>query len=592
MTGPEAQQFLAAIWKLSDGRVLAGLGLTILAGLAEGLSLMLLLPLVALAAPGAAGPNLALPLVGGWLGDSGLGIAPLLGVFVGFVAIQALLTRIKNLFNQRTMLLIAERLRLDLFTAMSLARWDAVQTRRGSDLSHTLTSDVDRVIGAVGSALTLFQAVFMLIVYLLLAVFVSWQMAAFATAVGGALFAVLYPLRRHAVRHGKELVALYMAETASVLEFIGSIRLAKLFTAEQQQVRAYSSHLARRRRAIVEYVGFTSWGAVMFQVGVAAMAAAFVWLAISVYVIAFANLAVLLVIFARVAPRFGSIQENSQQFLSEAPAFASYQAALEFFATNREDQNESGTPPPVLEEAIRLQGVGVEFAGSAEPSLDDVSIEIRAGSITALIGPSGSGKSTLADILLGLTGPHRGAVLVDDTPLDDSNRRAWRETVASVPQDAFLMNDTIAANLRLARPDAPDDELWRSLDQANIGELLRGLPEGLETMAGDRGTRFSGGERQRIALARALLRRPQLLILDEATSALDWENQQIIASAIRELRGHLTIVTIAHRPSLIAFADAVVTLERGKVAEQGSYADLKARPGSALSRMLAGEAAA
>ena len=117
---------------------------------------------------------------------------------------------------------------------------------------------------------------------------------------------------------------------------------------------------------------------------------------------------------------------------------------------------------------------------------------------------------------------------------------------------------------------------------------MRALPDGLDTIAGDRGTRFSGGERQRFALARALLRKPQLLILDEATSALDWENQRMIVAAITALRGELTIVTIAHRPSLVAFADHVVALENGRIVEQGSYEELAARDESKISRMISG----
>jgi len=190
---------------------------------------------------------------------------------------------------------------------------------------------------------------------------------------------------------------------------------------------------------------------------------------------------------------------------------------------------------------------------------------------------------------LGLTRPTQGSMTIDGIEVDESNRRAWRASVACVPQDAYLLNDTIAANLRIAKEDATDEELWESLEQANAADFVRSLTHGLATIAGDRGTRFSGGERQRIALARALLRKPQLLVLDEATSALDWENQNVIADAIRALRGQLTILTIAHRPSLIAFADEVIALERGKVAAQGSFADMRGDPNSPLARMLQGD---
>ena len=163
-----------------------------------------------------------------------------------------------------------------------------------------------------------------------------------------------------------------------------------------------------------------------------------------------------------------------------------------------------------------------------------------------------------------------------------------RSTVASVPQESQLLHTTLASNLRLGNAHATDVEIWDALERANIAELVRALPDGLETVAGDRGTRFSGGERQRFALARALLRKPQLLILDEATSALDWENQRMIVAAITALRGELTILTIAHRPSLVSFADHVVALENGRIVEQGSYEDLAARDESKIARMISG----
>ena len=192
-------------------------------------------------------------------------------------------------------------------------------------------------------------------------------------------------------------------------------------------------------------------------------------------------------------------------------------------------------------------------------------------------------------MLLGLLEPTAGKILVDGVEIDASNRRRWRDQVAYVPQDVFLLHDTIAANLRLAAPQASDDASWTALRAAHASDFVEQLDQRLETVVGDRGARLSGGERQRIALARALLRKPSLLILDEATSALDWQNQALIARSIDGLRGAMTILTIAHRPSMIAFADWVVAMEDGRVVEVGQYQRLKAKPASRLSRMLSGE---
>ena len=515
----------------------------------------------------------------------------MLAVFVGLIALQAFLNRWRTLYNQRLPFEATDKMRVMLFKSMSMADWTAINTRRSADLNHALSNDTDRMFVAATACLNVFQAVVLLFIYVALAAGVSWPMAALAVLVGSVLFAVLYPIRRRAAKHGKVLTEELKDQIQIVLEFIASIRLAKLFTSEKNHSEAYKAHLAGVRREILGFAALSNWGTVFFQVGAAIIAAAIVWFAVTNLKLDLATLAVLLVIFARVAPRFSAIQTGVSQFLSNAPAYLNYREMARFFHAHRESESGAETHAPSLSSSIEFRDVRVEHESASSPALAGVSVVIRAGAITALIGQSGSGKSTLGDLLMGLTRPNDGIILINESPLEDTQRRAWRGSVACVPQDAFLMNDTVAANLRISQPNASDDALWRCLDQANAGDLIRSLPEGLETAAGDRGSRFSGGERQRLALARALLREPQLLVLDEATSALDWENQTIIADAIQSLRGKLTIVTIAHRSSLITIADDVIALDRGKVVASSSYAEMKSDPNSPLSRLLAGDIA-
>lgn len=563
--------------------------LSLIAGLTEGISLVLLIPIVAAAASDPSGQMAGLPLIGDYLSLLKLELTILLTIFLAVIALQAIFTRMTNIYNNRIMHKATDAIRLRLFENISMAHWGAISTRRTSDINHVLSNDTDRMVLAASAGLGLFQAAIMLLIYMMLAAAVSWQMALFAVIVGSLLFGALYPIRRRATAHGKEMTEKLQNKNHVVLEFISSIRLAKLFTAERDHSEAYSRHLESIRRQVVDFMALTTMGTLLFQVGAAIIAVVFVWLSIKVFALDIARIGVLLVIFARLAPRFNMIQNSTQQFLANAPAFTNYRSMTEFFVTNRETDPLIQQTPPRLTRSIAIESISVEFQDAAAPSLDNITLNIRAGKITALIGQSGCGKSTLADILLGLTRGDSGSLLVDGTPITEENRRAWRSSVASVPQDAFLLNDTIAANLRISNADADDDALWQCLDRANIGDLIRSLPDGLDTMTGDRGMRFSGGERQRLALARALLRQPQLLVLDEATSALDWENQNIIAKAIEALRDELTILTIAHRPSLITFADDVIALAKGKVIAQASYDDMKRDPSSPLSQMLIGE---
>jgi ATP-binding cassette, subfamily C, bacterial len=172
---------------------------------------------------------------------------------------------------------------------------------------------------------------------------------------------------------------------------------------------------------------------------------------------------------------------------------------------------------------------------------------------------------------MGLIVPNEGRVLVDETPLSAERTQPWRNQIGYVPQDTFLFNDTVKANLLWARPDADDEEITQALRSAAAEEFVFGLPEGIHTVLGDRGVRLSGGERQRLALARALLRKPSLLVLDEATSALDSENERRIQDAIEKLHGRMTILVITHRLSTIRKADVIHVLEEGRLVESGDW---------------------
>ncbi|HEX6259809.1 MAG TPA: ATP-binding cassette domain-containing protein, partial [Woeseiaceae bacterium] len=240
-----------------------------------------------------------------------------------------------------------------------------------------------------------------------------------------------------------------------------------------------------------------------------------------------------------------------------------------------------------LESEIRLRNVRFRYDKDVEQNvLAGLDFVIPAQRTTALVGPSGAGKSTLADLLMGLLEPDAGAVEVDAVPLTRKSLRSWRGRVAYVPQETFLFHDTVRANLLWARPEATDDELWRALDAAAAGEFVRAMPRGLDTVVGERGIRVSGGERQRLALARALLRAPSLLILDEATSALDSESERRVQGSIEALHGRLTMIVIAHRLSTIRSADQIVVLDGGRVVEIGTWSELASRPDGRLSALL------
>ena len=214
-------------------------------------------------------------------------------------------------------------------------------------------------------------------------------------------------------------------------------------------------------------------------------------------------------------------------------------------------------------DAIVLREVGFRYPGASRPALDGLSLTIPKNSSVGVIGPTGSGKSTLVDLLLGLYQPTAGEILIDDRPLTPELVPSWQASIGYVPQDIFLIDDTIARNIAFGLPDNEIDPA-RLREACAIAQLLdfveAELPDGFDTNVGERGVRLSGGQRQRIGLARALYHRPSLLILDEATSALDMATEAKLLDALRSLAGKLTMVVAAHRLSAVANCDQLVDL--------------------------------
>jgi ATP-binding cassette, subfamily B, bacterial len=209
-----------------------------------------------------------------------------------------------------------------------------------------------------------------------------------------------------------------------------------------------------------------------------------------------------------------------------------------------------------------------------EPVLRGVSFTVEPGQMVALVGPSGAGKSTTSMLVSRVYDVTEGAVVVGDVDVRDATLASLRDTIGVVTQDAHLFHETIAENLRYAKPDAGDDELWAALRGAQVEELVRGLPDGLDTVVGERGYRFSGGEKQRIAIARLLLKAPSIVILDEATAHLDSESEAAVQRALSVALAGRTALVIAHRLSTVRDADQILVLDDGRIVERGTHEEL------------------
>jgi ABC-type multidrug transport system fused ATPase/permease subunit len=238
-------------------------------------------------------------------------------------------------------------------------------------------------------------------------------------------------------------------------------------------------------------------------------------------------------------------------------------------------------PPIDFRHDIHFDHVTYSYPTTDAPALADVAVTIVKGQRIGVVGHSGGGKSTFVDLLAGLLHPTSGQILVDGNRVDD-RLHAWREQIGYVPQAVYLLDDSVTANVAFGVPDAEvdTDVVWQALEWSQMADIVRDLPEGLDTRVGERGVRFSGGQRQRIAVARALYRRPSILLFDEATAALDNKLEEDMTVAIEALPGSHTVVIVAHRLSTVRRCDQLLLFDKGVLAAVGTYEELLERSDS------------
>ena len=233
---------------------------------------------------------------------------------------------------------------------------------------------------------------------------------------------------------------------------------------------------------------------------------------------------------------------------------------------------------PKVEGKVSVENVTFSY-DEKHNALENVSFEVSPGQMIAFVGPSGAGKSTIANLIPRFYDVNSGAIKIDGFDIRDVTLNSLREQIGIVPQETLLFNTTVLENIRYGRLDATDEEVITAAKAANADNFINELPNGYQTLIGERGLNLSGGQRQRMAIARAMLKNPQILILDEATSALDTESEKIVQAALDELMVGRTSFVIAHRLSTIFAADQIFVIDKGRICEHGTHAELLKRGG-------------
>ena len=466
-----------------------------------------------------------------------------------------------------------ENTRADLFRAMTESSWPRLAKQKTGYLDQILITDVrngSALLVHIGNSILIMTG---LLVYGLLALNVSFIIAALAFVLGGATFVVFKPFFYKNRMAYAEMAQKYKDIAHYTNQIVSGMKVVKASLAEEAVLKRSLQYFSRMKELYVRVNLFRSFTNVSLQpIAVLFILGIFAFF-YKTQTLNFASLAVLVYSINRVFSGIDAIQSEIHIMISSIPHVMSILAYKEDALLHKEIA--AGTDPFKLDKFLEFRGVHFSYlASSAEQTLSDINFSITRGSMVGIIGSSGSGKSTLVDLILRLQNPDGGVILADGKDVSAVSLREWRQNIAYVPQEPFLMNDTIYENIRFFNSFLTADDIENAAKIANIYDFIRSLPKGFATVVGERGIRLSGGERQRVVLARALARSPQILILDEATSALDNESELLIQKAIERLKGQVTIVIIAHRLSTVENSDKLIALEGGRILETGAPAEL------------------
>ncbi|MDJ0787425.1 MAG: ABC transporter ATP-binding protein [Myxococcota bacterium] len=546
-------------------RTLLTLICLVAAGLAEGLGLSTALPVLEIVAdPTAAEGGEESALAAGVRSVLGsVGLEPTVGVLLTLImtgiSLKAALVLLANRQVGYTVARIATDLRLDLVRALLGARWAYYTGQPVGSVANAFATEAERASQAFLHGVLLVTALFQVAVYFCVALAVSWQGAIAAIGVGALTSVALMRFTWAARRAGARQTDLLKTSLARLSDTLHGVKPLRAMAREELMGPLLERETLRLDRAIRgEVLSKEGLKAMQEPILVASLSVG-LYLALTQFGVPLASLLMICLLFVRTLTAVGRAQKEYQALGAREAAYHSLRETIA--RAEAHSEGTAGGVLPRLERAIHLKGVALAYGDT--PVLQQVDLTVRAGEITTLIGPSGAGKTSIADLVIGLVGPSAGEVRIDDVPLDEVDLHAWRRLIGYVPQELFLLHDTIAVNVTLGDPDLDDDDVWRALRQAGADAFVRSLPDGIHTAVGERGSLLSGGQRQRIAIARALVHKPSLLILDEATTALDPATELAVCETVGALRGDITILAISHQRALVELADRVYRIENG-----------------------------
>jgi subfamily B ATP-binding cassette protein MsbA len=507
----------------------------------------------------------------------------------GCVLLKAGLNFAQALLSTKLTARVGHRLRSRIFDEVLTIDFRELNRIGASKYLNALHTESWRVTQAVATLLSAVVTLGSFVVYVALLLALAPKLTVVVIALMALITLLVRFMMRGVGRMGSEMTRANAVIARQMVDGVDGVEVIRAFGRERHERDRFNRASQQLNRLLIRVGRLASAVYPIYEVLVAAILVGVLFTQFEGPV-DIAQLLVFVFLLYRIEPKVKELDRARVDLISLE---ASVRETLDLIHWDAPPTPSSGGQPFArVRDSIRFENVSFRYADGG-PALENVSVRIPARRMVALVGRSGAGKSTLVRLLLRFHDPSQGAVEVDGVPLPEIDLSAWRARIAVVSQKVYLFTATVFENIEYGRLGATSEEVVNAAKEAGAHDFIERLPQGYQTLLGEGGARLSGGEEQRLALARAIVRDPEILILDEATNALDSISERLVQQALERLRQRCTMVVIAHRLSTIASADRIVVLEHGRVVEQGARDELLQRDGrfAELYRMQAAQVA-
>jgi len=487
------------------------------------------------------------------------------------IAFRSSVQYLQKHVTTRTITREMSRMILEEFKAFLNASWSFFQNKRYGTLANTVVKEIEKAVMGFEALAVMIASGITLLCYLALLLLISWQLTIIVILSAALLLSPAFLVNQYVYKIRQLHTEAANSTQGKLYDTLNALKLIAGFAKKEDTLRDTEPPIRTMEKTGMKFTMIRVFLSLLGEpVGVILVIIAGV-VGLGYYNLQVATLTAFLYSINRVAMEAQTFIVERNNVTASLPSFGqidSLKQEAELFK-----EKSTGKKITSFSSGIYLTDLSFSYS-SKEDVLSNININIPKGSMVAVVGHSGSGKSTLIDLIMGFYFSHKGDLRIDKDNINEINLRDWRMLLGYIPQQPFLFNTSIKENLLWANNDARDSDVEYACRLANAEEFILNLNNKYDSLVGERGVKLSGGEAQRLCLARALIRRPKLLILDEATSALDSHSELLIKQSIDNLAGETTIICIAHRLSTIQSADRIYHLQAGKIIEEGTFKEL------------------